>query len=116
MIRRNRKGTEKGSDPFNRPPEGAIDARTLADCLDSMDDPVAALHAYEDARREATTKVVLTNRTQPPDIINIRVEELVGDKPFDNLDDYITQEELRELSAQYKRIAGFAPENLEKEP
>jgi hypothetical protein len=32
---------------------------------------------------------------------------LVGDKPFDNLDKYITQE-LRALSERYKRIAGFA--------
>jgi hypothetical protein len=36
-----------------------------------------------------------TNREHPPDFINIKVEELVGDRPFDNLDDYITQDELR---------------------
>ena len=44
----------------------------------------------------------------PPDFINIKVEELVGDRPFENLDDYITQDELRALSEHYKRIAGFA--------
>ena len=38
----------------------------------------------------------------------IKVEELVGDRPFDNLDDYITQDELRALSDNYKTIAGFA--------
>ena len=53
-------------------------------------------------------KVVRTNREHPPDFINIKVEELVGDRPFDNLDDYITQDELRALSENYKRIAGFA--------
>ena len=31
-----------------------------------------------------------------------------GDKPVDNLDDFITQDELRALSENYKRIAGFA--------
>jgi hypothetical protein len=36
------------------------------------------------------------------------VEELVGDRPFDNLDDYITQDELRALSDEYKKTAGFA--------
>jgi len=36
------------------------------------------------------------------------VEELVGDKPFDNLDDYITQDELRKMSDDYKKVAGFA--------
>jgi 5-methylphenazine-1-carboxylate 1-monooxygenase len=52
--------------------------------------------------------VVRTNRDYPPDFINIKVEELVGDKPFEKLDDYITQDELRALSENYKRIAGFA--------
>ena len=59
-------------------------------------------------RREVTAKVVRTNREHPPDFINIKVEELVGDRPFDNLDDYITQDELRTLSENYKRVAGFA--------
>ena len=30
------------------------------------------------------------------------------DRPFERLDDYITQDELRALSDNYKRIAGFA--------
>lgn len=87
--------------------QGAIDARVLADRLAGHDDPVAALKAYEDERRPATANVVRTNRRQPPDFINIRVEELVGDRPFDNLDDYITQDELRALSDSYKAVAGF---------
>jgi 2-polyprenyl-6-methoxyphenol hydroxylase-like FAD-dependent oxidoreductase len=88
--------------------QSVIDARTLADCLAKGGDPRDALNAYEAARREATAKVVRTNREHPPDFINIRVEELTGDKPFDNLDDFITQDELRALSDNYKRIAGFA--------
>jgi len=32
---------------------------------------------------------------------------LTGDRPLDNLDDYIGQDELRALSDQYKRIAGY---------
>jgi 2-polyprenyl-6-methoxyphenol hydroxylase-like FAD-dependent oxidoreductase len=87
--------------------QAAIDARTLADCLSRLDVP-AALAAYEDARRETTAKIVRTNREFPPDFINIKVEELVGDRPFTNLDDFITQDELRALSENYKTIAGFA--------
>jgi hypothetical protein len=34
------------------------------------------------------------------------VEELVGDRPFDDLDKYITQDELHALSESYKRVAG----------
>ena len=88
--------------------QAAIDARTLADFLKSSADPREALKAYETARSAAAAKVVRTNRAHPPDFINIKVEELVGDKPFDNLDDYITQDELRALSENYKKIAGFS--------
>ena len=88
--------------------QAAIDARTLADALRGHTDPRAALTAYETARAATAAKVVRTNREFPPDFINIKVEELVGDKPFDNLDKYITQDELRALSDNYKRIAGFA--------
>jgi 2-polyprenyl-6-methoxyphenol hydroxylase-like FAD-dependent oxidoreductase len=88
--------------------QAVIDARALADCLAAEGDSRDALKAYEAARREATAKVVRTNREHPPDFINIKVEELTGDKPFKNLDDFITQDELRALSENYKRIAGFA--------
>lgn len=88
--------------------QAAIDARTLADCLAKAGDPGQALTAYETARAEPAARVVRTNRSQPPDFINIKVEELVGDRPFDNLDDYISQDELKALSDGYKRVAGFA--------
>ena len=94
--------------------QAMIDTRTLADCLARESDPLAALKAYEAARLGPTSKVVRTNREQPPDFINIKVEELTGDKPFDNLDDYITQDELRAMSERYKQIAGYALENLQQ--
>lgn len=92
--------------------QGLIDARILADKLAQEPDPVAALRAYEAARAGPAGKVVLTNRSTPPDYINIKVEELTGDRPFDKLDDYITQDELRALSDQYKRVAGYSIEEL----
>jgi hypothetical protein len=88
--------------------QAAIDARVLADALQQAADPRDALRAYEAERLPATARVVRTNREFPPDFINIKVEELVGDRPFDNLDDYITQDELRALSDEYKKTAGFA--------
>ena len=88
--------------------QAVIDARVLADMLAAEPDLVAALKAYEAARLAPTTRIVETNRAHPPDFINIKVEELVGDRPFERLDDYITQDELRALSDNYKRIAGFA--------
>ena len=93
--------------------QGLIDARVLADCLSNQSDAVAALRAYEAARASPAAEVVRTNRTTPPDFINIRVEELTGDQPFDNLDDYITQEELRGLSDRYKQVAGYSIDQLQ---
>jgi 2-polyprenyl-6-methoxyphenol hydroxylase-like FAD-dependent oxidoreductase len=95
--------------------QAAIDARTLADCLASASDPCAGLKAYEAARLPVTAKIVRTNREHPPDFINIRVEELVGDRPFTNLDEYISQDELKELSERYKRVAGFAVSDVAAE-
>jgi len=95
--------------------QAAIDARVLADALAAHHDPIAALKGYEAARLGPTTRIVETNRAHPPDFINIKVEELVGDRPFERLDDHITQDELRALSDNYKRIAGFAlPEGAGK--
>lgn len=93
--------------------QSAIDARTLADCLRDNNSVPQALEAYDAARRDKANNVVMTNRQTPPDFINIKVEELVGDKPFDNLDKYISQDELRALSDNYKKVAGFALPNAQ---
>jgi len=88
--------------------QALIDARVLAEKLAEAGDRRATLKAYEAIRRPATSKIVLANRANPPDFINIKVAELTGDKPFDDLGRFISQDELRNLSEQYKRIAGFA--------
>ena len=87
--------------------QALIDVRTLADLLHQIDNPLAALKAYEEARLKSTAEVVRMNRANPPDFINDKVEQLTGDKPFESLDAFITQDELRALSEQYKRVAGF---------
>jgi 2-polyprenyl-6-methoxyphenol hydroxylase-like FAD-dependent oxidoreductase len=92
--------------------QALIDARTLADLLGRQSNAVQALAEYEARRRETTAKIVRTNREHPPDFINIRVEELTGDKPYDNLDKFIKQDELKTLSDDYKRVAGFAVEDV----
>ncbi len=88
--------------------QAIIDARTLAEQLASAPDPRTALAAYEAVRLPVTARIVETNRTVPPDFINIRVDELSGDKPFRHIDDLISQDELRRMSDEYKQIAGFA--------
>jgi 5-methylphenazine-1-carboxylate 1-monooxygenase len=87
-----------------------IDARTLAHELATQTEPIAALQSYEQKRREVTARIVETNRSVPPDFINIKVDELAGDKPFRHIDDLISQAELREISESYKKVAGFSLE------
>ena len=89
--------------------QALVDARTLADLIAAArGDAAAVLKAYEVARLEPTAKVVLTNRQAPPDLIIIKVEELTGGKPFRHIDDVISQAELRQISENYKNVAGFS--------
>lgn len=95
--------------------QALVDARTLADELAATPaggDLVPALYRYETVRRPLTSKVVLTNRSTPPDFINIKVDELTHGQPFRHIDDVISQDELRKISDDYKKIAGFSLEAL----
>ena len=52
------------------------------------------------------------NRSAPPDAILHEVYRRTGDKPFVNIDDVISREELVALSDSYKRVAGYDKERL----
>jgi 5-methylphenazine-1-carboxylate 1-monooxygenase len=92
--------------------QAILDARALTSALLEHGDPVAALAAYEKQRLEATTRIVLTNRTNPPDAILREVFQRTGDQPFAAIDDVISREELLALSEGYKKIAGYSKEAL----
>jgi 5-methylphenazine-1-carboxylate 1-monooxygenase len=92
--------------------QAILDARALASALSENDDPVAALASYEKQRLEATTRIVLTNRTNPPDAILREVFERTNDTPFGRIDDVISRDELVALSEGYKRIAGYSKDAL----
>ena len=92
--------------------QALIDARTLAAELAQQPNPLVALQIYEAKRREVTSRIVETNRSLPPDFINIKVDELAGDKPFRHIDDVISQQELGAISEHYKKIAGFSLETV----
>jgi len=96
--------------------QAILDARAVADALAAdPGDPVAALAAYEDRRREATAAVVLANRQNPPDAILREVYERTGDRPFERLEDFVTAGELARITENYKRVAGFTLRELQKE-
>jgi 5-methylphenazine-1-carboxylate 1-monooxygenase len=92
--------------------QAILDARALTSALLENHDPVAAFAAYQQQRLEATTRIVLTNRTNPPDAILREVFQRTNDRPFGAIDDVISRDELVALSDGYKRIAGYSKEAL----
>jgi 2-polyprenyl-6-methoxyphenol hydroxylase-like FAD-dependent oxidoreductase len=88
--------------------QAILDCRALADELAANPDRVAALHAYEERRRPATTAIVYKNRADPPDAILREVCLRTGDQPFERLSDVISEDELAALSEGYKHVAGYS--------
>jgi 2-polyprenyl-6-methoxyphenol hydroxylase-like FAD-dependent oxidoreductase len=93
--------------------QAMLDAKAFTECIAADRDPAAALARYDDLRRPPTSRVVLANRTNPPDAILREVYERTADKPFRDIGDVLTQQELRALSDGYKHIAGYSKEALE---
>jgi 2-polyprenyl-6-methoxyphenol hydroxylase-like FAD-dependent oxidoreductase len=92
--------------------QAILDTRAMTTALLANEDPAAAFAAYEKQRLEATTRVVLTNRTNPPDAILREVYQRTNDQPFKSIGDVISHDELVALSESYKQIAGFSKEAL----
>ena len=87
--------------------QAIIDAGAIAPLLAGAADPRDALHAYEAERRPTTTKISLTNRSEPPDTIIDLVEARSNGKKFARIEDVVRPEELAAISEKYKKIAGF---------
>src|SRR5262249_40312155 len=92
--------------------QAILDARALTTALLQHADAATALAAYKAQRLEATTRIVLTNRSNPPDAILREVFQRTNDRPFADIDDVISREELVALSEGYKRIAGYSRDAL----
>lgn len=92
--------------------QAIIDARVLAESLAAQHDPAEALKRYESQRLEATANIVRMNRTNPPDAILREVYLRTGDKPFRNIEEVISREELAALTHGYARVAGYDRESL----
>ncbi|MES2246732.1 MAG: flavin-dependent oxidoreductase [Pseudomonadota bacterium] len=92
--------------------QAIIDARFLAGAMKREGVGISALETYDRVRVKATTDVVLTNRSNPPDTILREVFERSGGKRVENLDAIVTQQELQAISDHYKRVAGYDPAAL----
>lgn len=85
--------------------QAVLDARALADALTAAPGP-EGLRAYEAARLPIATNVVRANRLGGPEqVLDIAAARVTG--PEDRIEDLITQAELDEVAANYRRIAGF---------
>jgi 2-polyprenyl-6-methoxyphenol hydroxylase-like FAD-dependent oxidoreductase len=96
--------------------QAIIDARHLAGQLKRQGLTPDALLDYDRVRVEATSRVVLMNRSNPPDAILREVHVRSGDRPFERIEDVISLDELQEISNRYKRVAGFDPATLQARP
>jgi 2-polyprenyl-6-methoxyphenol hydroxylase-like FAD-dependent oxidoreductase len=96
--------------------QAILDARVLAACLKRTPSPEEALKAYEAERLAAANKVVLMNRTNPPDAILREVDERTGGKRFGSISEIVSQEELAAISERYKAVAGFEVNALNARP
>lgn len=93
--------------------DGCVLATQLALAQLSGADMRSALLTYEALRRPPTSKIVLTNRSTPPDLIITKADALSGGQPFRHIDDLISQAELQAISDNYAKIAGFSREAVE---
>ncbi|MCK2221552.1 FAD-dependent monooxygenase [Actinomadura sp. ATCC 31491] len=84
--------------------QAVLDARVLARCLATCDDPVKALRAYEDERRPPTSELVLAHRALPIDeTIRLVTERAPGG--FGDIAEVLTEAELAAMAAAQRHIS-----------
>jgi 2-polyprenyl-6-methoxyphenol hydroxylase-like FAD-dependent oxidoreductase len=92
--------------------QAILDAEALGPALASGDVP-DGLARYADARREPTGRIILANRGNGPEQVMQLAHERAPDG-FADIEDVIPRAELEEIAARYKRLAGFAPEQVNR--
>ena len=95
--------------------QAILDARVLAREILDKGQTSAALVGYEEERRPATTQLVLLNRQNGPEQVMQLVEERAPDG-FKTVTDVLTRQELEDVAANYKKVAGFQVETLNAKP
>jgi 2-polyprenyl-6-methoxyphenol hydroxylase-like FAD-dependent oxidoreductase len=96
--------------------QAIVDARFLAGQVKRRGATPEALQDYEAVRRPATSQVVLTNRSDPPDAILREVWNRSGGRRFERIEDLIPTDELQGILDRYKKVAGFDIETLKSRP
>jgi 5-methylphenazine-1-carboxylate 1-monooxygenase len=95
--------------------QAILDARTLTREILAKGATNSALVAYEAERRPATSDLVMLNRRNGPEQVMQLVEERAPDG-YKVVTDVLSQKELEDIAAHYKRVAGFQVEALNAKP
>jgi 2-polyprenyl-6-methoxyphenol hydroxylase-like FAD-dependent oxidoreductase len=91
--------------------QAIIDGRVLAYHLASSPDAMTGLKRYEDARLDATGRIVLGNRAQGPDKV-LEIARQRAASPDVDIDAVLPFDERADIAASYKSLAGFSPAAL----
>jgi len=91
--------------------QGILDVEEMLDQLLCHDTIEGAFHAYEAIRRPATSKIVYANRGNGPDEV-LKIANDRAPNGFDHIHDVISQAELETIAAKYKKVAGFAVQQV----
>jgi 2-polyprenyl-6-methoxyphenol hydroxylase-like FAD-dependent oxidoreductase len=95
--------------------QAILDARVVTREILAHGETPAALQAYEAERRPTTTDLVMLNRRNGPEQVMQIVEERAPDG-YQVVTDVLSQQELEDIAANYKRVAGFQVEGLNAKP
>jgi 2-polyprenyl-6-methoxyphenol hydroxylase-like FAD-dependent oxidoreductase len=95
--------------------QAILDARVITREILAHGQTPQALVAYEAERRPATTDLVMLNRRNGPEQVMQMVEERAPNG-YSVVTDVLSQKELEDIAANYKRVAGFQVEGLNAKP
>jgi 2-polyprenyl-6-methoxyphenol hydroxylase-like FAD-dependent oxidoreductase len=95
--------------------QAILDARVITREILAHGPTHEALAAYEAERRPATTDLVMLNRRNGPEQVMQLVEERAPDG-FNVVTDVLSLQEMQDITANYKRVAGFQVEGLNAKP
>lgn len=95
--------------------QAVVDARVIGRAFLDHGVGPEALGAYEAVVRPLTKRVILANRGSGPDAIMQLVEDRCGGV-FERIEDVVPRAELAAHADKYKRLAGFAIQELNDRP
>jgi 2-polyprenyl-6-methoxyphenol hydroxylase-like FAD-dependent oxidoreductase len=86
--------------------QALVDGRVVAEKLATISDPVAALQAYEDERREAVNRIVMAHRGEGYEVIRRMVAERTDGQRFDDIEKVLPLAEADEIFSKYHKLVG----------